>query len=117
MAEPRRDSTSSLQRKKPPWLKLTIPAAQASLDEPPTFIQRQGFLRSVSMPVETSHLVSPPRDLFDPRRPPLQRQASITQTIKSRRVHFERIHTVPIKGHRAGRRSFRRHHQSFSRTL
>uniref|UniRef100_A0A8B9HCF4 Inactive rhomboid protein n=1 Tax=Astyanax mexicanus TaxID=7994 RepID=A0A8B9HCF4_ASTMX len=43
---------------------------------------RQGFLRSVSMPVETSHLASPPRDLFDPRRPPLQRQASITQTIK-----------------------------------
>lgn len=35
----------------------------------------------------------------------------------SRRVHFERINTVPIKGHRAGRRSFRRHHQSLSRTL
>uniref|UniRef100_A0A8B9HCV8 Inactive rhomboid protein n=1 Tax=Astyanax mexicanus TaxID=7994 RepID=A0A8B9HCV8_ASTMX len=45
-------------------------------------MKRQGFLRSVSMPVETSHLASPPRDLFDPRRPPLQRQASITQTIK-----------------------------------
>lgn len=34
----------------------------------------------------------------------------------SRRVHFERINTVPIKGHRAGRRGFRRH-QSLSRTL
>ncbi|KTF75341.1 hypothetical protein cypCar_00042365, partial [Cyprinus carpio] len=34
----------------------------------------------------------------------------------SRRVHFERINTVPIKGHRAGRHSFRRH-QSLSRTL
>ncbi|XP_041942494.1 inactive rhomboid protein 1 isoform X3 [Alosa sapidissima] len=123
MAEPRRDSTSSLQRKKPPWLKLDIPTAQMSLDEPPTFVQpvkRQGFLRSISMPVETSHLPSPPRDLFDPRRAPLQRQSSITQTIKSsKRVHFERIHTVPIKGPRAARRSSRssRRHHSLSRTL
>uniref|UniRef100_A0A3Q3BIY0 Inactive rhomboid protein n=1 Tax=Kryptolebias marmoratus TaxID=37003 RepID=A0A3Q3BIY0_KRYMA len=39
MAEPRRESTSSLQRKKPPWLKLDIPTAQMSLDEPPTFVQ------------------------------------------------------------------------------
>ncbi|KAK3511735.1 hypothetical protein QTP70_020738, partial [Hemibagrus guttatus] len=85
MAEPRRDSTSSLQRKKPPWLKLTIPTAQMSLDDPPTFVQpvkRQGFLRSVSMPVETSHFASPSHELFDHRRPPLQHQTSITQTIK-----------------------------------
>ncbi|KAF7691031.1 hypothetical protein HF521_011328 [Silurus meridionalis] len=120
MAEPRRDSTSSLQRKKPPWLKLTIPTAQMSMDEPPTFVQpvkRQGFLRSVSMPVETSHFASPTHDLFDHRRPPLQHQTSITQTIKSsRRVRFERINTVPIKGHRAVRRSVRKH-QSLSRTL
>lgn len=39
MAEPRRESTSSLQRKKPPWLRLDIPTAQMSLDEPPTFVQ------------------------------------------------------------------------------
>lgn len=43
MAEPRRESTSSLQRKKPPWLRLDIPTAQMSLDEPPTFVQ-VGFL-------------------------------------------------------------------------
>ncbi|XP_015227596.1 PREDICTED: inactive rhomboid protein 1 isoform X1 [Cyprinodon variegatus] len=120
MAEPRRESTSSLQRKKPPWLRLDIPTAQMSLDEPPTFVQpvrRQGFLRSISMPVETSHLQSPPRDIFDTRRPVLQRQSSITQTIKSsRRVHFERINTVPVKGQRAARRSIRKHH-SLSRTL
>lgn len=39
MAEPRRESTSSLQRKKPPWLRLDIPAAQGSVEEPPTFVQ------------------------------------------------------------------------------
>lgn len=39
MAEPLRESTSSLQRKKPPWLRLDIPMAQMSLDEPPTFVQ------------------------------------------------------------------------------
>uniref|UniRef100_A0A672RGM0 Inactive rhomboid protein n=1 Tax=Sinocyclocheilus grahami TaxID=75366 RepID=A0A672RGM0_SINGR len=85
MAEPRRDSTSSLQRKKPPWLKLDIPTAQVSVDEAPAFVQpvkRHGFHRSVSMPVETSHLPSPPRDVFDPRRAAFQRQSSITQTIK-----------------------------------
>ncbi|KAG5832172.1 hypothetical protein ANANG_G00288280 [Anguilla anguilla] len=75
--------SSSLQRKKPPWLRLDIPKPQLSLDEPPTFAQvqvkRQAFLRSVSMPVESTRFQSPP---FDPRRPALQRQASITQTIK-----------------------------------
>lgn len=45
-------------------------------------VKRQGFLRSISMPVETTHLQSPPRDFFDTRRPVLQRQPSITQTIK-----------------------------------
>ncbi|XP_015215862.1 inactive rhomboid protein 1 isoform X3 [Lepisosteus oculatus] len=115
MAEPRNDGTSSLQRKKPPWLKLDIPSAQASLDEPPTFVQpfkRQGFLRSISMPAETTRLSSPPGD---PRRPALQRQPSITQSIKSsKRVHFERINTVPVKGHRAARRA-RRKPQSLSK--
>ncbi|KAI1883966.1 hypothetical protein AGOR_G00221530 [Albula goreensis] len=76
-------SSSSLQRKKPPWLKLDIPKTQVSLDDPPTFVQarvkRQAFLRSVSMPVESTRIQAPP---FDPRRPALQRQSSITQTIK-----------------------------------
>ncbi|TRY83731.1 hypothetical protein DNTS_003948 [Danionella cerebrum] len=85
MAEPRRDSTSSLQRKKPPWLKLDIPSAQVPVDEPPMFVQpvkRHGFHRSVSMPVETSHFPSPQREPLDSRRAAFQRQSSITQTIK-----------------------------------
>ncbi|XP_018610281.1 inactive rhomboid protein 1 isoform X2 [Scleropages formosus] len=117
MAEPRNQGGgSSLQRKKPPWLRLDIPAAQVSQDEPPTFVQsvrRQGFLRSISMPVEsTVHFHSPasdPHDARDRRRQAFQRQTSITQTIKSsKKVHFERISTVPIKGSRAARRVSRR---------
>ncbi|XP_045704905.1 inactive rhomboid protein 1 isoform X4 [Phyllostomus hastatus] len=105
MSEARRDSTSSLQRKKPPWLKLDIPAVVPPVAEEPSFLQvgpgqhglwvlpvqpphhdpiaqplrRQAFLRSVSMPAETAHIPSP---YHEPRRPVLQRQASITQTIR-----------------------------------
>lgn len=39
MTEARRDSTSSLQRKKPPWLKLDIPAVVPPAAEEPTFLQ------------------------------------------------------------------------------
>ncbi|KFO34796.1 Inactive rhomboid protein 1 [Fukomys damarensis] len=82
MNEARRDSTSSLQRKKPPWLKLDIPAAVPLATEEPVFLQPlrcQAFLRSVSMPAETARVPSPYRE---PRRPVLQRQMSITQTIR-----------------------------------
>ncbi|XP_018617554.1 inactive rhomboid protein 1 isoform X2 [Scleropages formosus] len=91
MAEQRHESSSSLQRKKPPWLKLDIPSAQHSLDESHTVVQPvkpQGFLRSLSVPAENTHPSSPlcdPRDFRDPRdqrRSALQRQPSITQTIK-----------------------------------
>ncbi|KAG8508959.1 Inactive rhomboid protein 1 [Galemys pyrenaicus] len=81
MGEARRDSTSSLQRKKPPWLKLDIPAVAAPAAEEPNLLQplrRQAFLRSVSMPAET-RAPSPPQE---PRRLVLQRQMSITQTIR-----------------------------------
>uniref|UniRef100_A0A3P9K788 Inactive rhomboid protein n=1 Tax=Oryzias latipes TaxID=8090 RepID=A0A3P9K788_ORYLA len=47
MAESRRESTSSLQRKKPPWLRLDIPTAQMSLDEPPTFVQVLSLAQSL----------------------------------------------------------------------
>ncbi|KAM4631722.1 inactive rhomboid protein 1 [Discoglossus pictus] len=81
MAEVRRDSTSSLQRKKPPWLKLEIPTVITTHEEP-TFVppfKRQTFLRSVSMPAENTRIPSPPNEQ---KRPILQRQTSITQTIK-----------------------------------
>ncbi|XP_032896880.1 inactive rhomboid protein 1 isoform X2 [Amblyraja radiata] len=110
MSDERRDSSSSLQRKKPPWLKLDIPANQPPLDEPPSLppLRHQLYVRSVSMPPEITWVPSPPNEQ---RRPTFQRQTSITQTIK--RVRFERINTMPIKGHRAGRRPPKRH-QSFS---
>ena len=120
MSEARRDSTSSLQRKKPPWLKLDIPAVAPPVAEEPSFLQvgpgplglwvlpiqpphhdpiaqplrRQAFLRSVSMPAETAHIPSP---YHEPRRPVLQRQTSITQTIR-------RYDTPPwlLRGSRAG---------------
>lgn len=82
MSEARRDSTSSLQRKKPPWLKLDIPAVVPPAAEEPSFLQplrRQAFLRSVSMPAETARVPSPHHE---PRRLVLQRQTSITQTIR-----------------------------------
>uniref|UniRef100_A0A8C6AFB1 Inactive rhomboid protein 1 n=1 Tax=Monodon monoceros TaxID=40151 RepID=A0A8C6AFB1_MONMO len=82
MGEARRDSTSSLQRKKPPWLKLDIPAVVPPAAEESSFLQplrRQAFLRSVSMPAEPTRVPSPHQE---PRRPGLQRQMSITQTIR-----------------------------------
>lgn len=105
MSEARRDSTSSLQRKKPPWLKLDIPVAAPPTAEESSSLQvssgqqglwahptaplprdpvaqplrRQVFLRSVSMPAEAAHVPSP---YHEPRRPALQRQMSITQTIR-----------------------------------
>lgn len=44
MSEARHDSTSSLQRKKPPWLKLDIPVPvpMAVPEEPPQPVQVQG---------------------------------------------------------------------------
>ncbi|XP_058536380.1 inactive rhomboid protein 1 isoform X3 [Ochotona princeps] len=103
MSEVRRDSTSSLQRKKPPWLKLDIPAA-APAEEPSVLqpLRRQAFLRSVSMPAE----IHPPCVYHESRRPALQRQASITQTIRSsRQVRFGCVHTLPLLGYQAARRA------------
>lgn len=134
MGEARRDSSSSLQHKKPPWLKLDIPAVVPPAAEEPSFLQvgpgqrglwvqpvqrphrdpvaqplrRQAFLRSVSMPAEPARVPSPHQE---PRRPALQRQMSITQTIRrywavlaargGRGPGAEAAHRVP-SGRRAG---------------
>ncbi|XP_025056417.1 inactive rhomboid protein 1 isoform X6 [Alligator sinensis] len=117
MSEARHDSTSSLQRKKPPWLKLDIPVTvPVTSPEEPLGVQqikRQVFLRSVSMPVENTRIPSLPNEV---RKPMLQRQTSITQTIRSRQVRFQRIQTLPIHGHRAGRRPLR-NRQSLPRSF
>ncbi|XP_062999442.1 inactive rhomboid protein 1 isoform X2 [Elgaria multicarinata webbii] len=118
MTEARRDSTSSLQRKKPPWLKLDIPAPMpgAATEEPAPVAQpakRQAFLRSVSMPAENAPRL--PSPYGEVRRPVLQRQMSITQTIR-RQVRFERSQTLPIRGRQVGRRPLRKRH-SLPRTL
>ncbi|KAM6424381.1 inactive rhomboid protein 1 isoform 2-T3 [Liasis olivaceus] len=116
MSEVRRDSSSSLQRKKPPWLKLDIPAAPllAAAEEPASLqpFKRQTFLRSVSMPAENTLF---PASYHEARRPILQRQTSITQTIR-RLVRFERTQTLPIRGRQVGRRPLRKR-QSLPRTL
>ncbi|XP_062444785.1 inactive rhomboid protein 1 isoform X4 [Rhea pennata] len=117
MSEVRHDSTSSLQRKKPPWLKLDIPVPVpvSAPEEPPPAqpTRRQGFLRSVSMPAENTRVPSLPNEV---RRPVLQRQTSITQTIRSRQVRFQRSQTMPIHGHQVGRRSLRKR-QSLPRSF
>ncbi|XP_028341833.1 inactive rhomboid protein 1 isoform X2 [Physeter macrocephalus] len=139
MGEARRDSTSSLQRKKPPWLKLDIPAVVPPAAEESSFLQvgpgqrglqvqpiqpphwvpvaqplrRQAFLRSVSMPAEPTRVPSPHQE---PRRPGLQRQMSITQTIRSRQVRFGRVHTLPLLGAPAARRALTQR-SSLSRSL
>ncbi|XP_032086363.1 inactive rhomboid protein 1 isoform X3 [Thamnophis elegans] len=117
MSELRRESSSSLQRKKPPWLTLDIPAVPflAAAEEPAALqpLKRQAFLRSVSMPADNSLF---PAAYSEARRPVLQRQTSITQTIWSRQVHFGRTQTLPIRGHQVGRRPLRKR-QSLPRTL
>ncbi|KAJ7306075.1 hypothetical protein JRQ81_010441 [Phrynocephalus forsythii] len=110
--EVRPESTSSLQRKKPPWLKLDIPlpvpagaaSEEAALAQP---WKRQAFLRSVSMPAENTRLPSPH---YEGRRPLLQRQLSITQSIRSRQVHFERTQTLPVQGRQQVRSPLRKRH-------
>ncbi|XP_071391820.1 inactive rhomboid protein 1-like isoform X2 [Centroberyx affinis] len=78
---------SSLQRKKPPWLKLDIPTIQLTPDDTPTLTQPVkrplGFLRSVSMPGENSQTgIAALETSNNYLRPPLERLPSITQTIK-----------------------------------
>ncbi|XP_074475630.1 inactive rhomboid protein 1 isoform X4 [Sebastes fasciatus] len=104
MDEPGRRN-SSLQRKKPPWLKLDIPTIQLTLDDtPPALTQPVKRLRSVSMPGENPQTCIAALETSNNylRPPPLERLPSFTQSIK--RVRFERVNTVPPKGPREPRR-------------
>ncbi|XP_078134569.1 inactive rhomboid protein 1 [Sander vitreus] len=95
---------SSLQRKKPPWLKLDIPTIQLTPDD--TLTQPVKRLRSVSMPGENPQTcIAALETSNNYLRPPLERLPSFTQSIKSeKRVRFERLNTVPPKGKRGPRR-------------
>ncbi|XP_054860692.1 inactive rhomboid protein 1 isoform X5 [Amphiprion ocellaris] len=74
---------SSLQRKKPPWLKLDIPTIQLTPDDTPTLTQPVKRLRSVSMPGENPQTcIAALETSNNYLRPPLERLPSITQSIK-----------------------------------
>ncbi|XP_029311936.1 inactive rhomboid protein 1 isoform X4 [Cottoperca gobio] len=100
MGEPG-NMNSSLQRKKPPWLKLDIPTIRLTPDDTPTLTQPVKRLRSVSMPGENPQTcIAALETSNNYLRPPLERQS-----IKSeKRVRFERTNTVPPKGQREPRR-------------
>ncbi|KAM5152051.1 inactive rhomboid protein 1 [Mantella aurantiaca] len=115
MTEVRRDSTSSLQRKKPPWLKLEIPSAPVTTSEEPSFVQhfkRQTFLRSVSMPAENTRIPSPPNEQ---KRPILQRQTSITQTIKRGTADWFGVSKDSDSSHKWQRKSLRHCSQRYGK--
>uniref|UniRef100_A0A8D3A792 Inactive rhomboid protein n=1 Tax=Scophthalmus maximus TaxID=52904 RepID=A0A8D3A792_SCOMX len=82
-SHPRRIRNSSLQRKKPPWLKLDIPTIQLTPDDSATHTQPVKRLRSVSMPGENPQTcIAALETSNNYLRPPLERQPSITQSIK-----------------------------------
>ncbi|XP_058477812.1 inactive rhomboid protein 1-like isoform X3 [Solea solea] len=74
---------SSLQRKKPPWLKLDIPTIQLTPDDSSTHLQPVKRLRSVSMPGENPQSrIAALETSNNYLRPPLERQPSFTQSIR-----------------------------------
>ncbi|CAJ1080675.1 inactive rhomboid protein 1 isoform X2 [Xyrichtys novacula] len=74
---------NSLQRKKPPWLKLDIPTIQLTPDDTPTLNQPLKRLRSVSMPGENPKTrIAALETSNNYLRPHLERLPSFTQSIK-----------------------------------
>ncbi|KAM4716345.1 inactive rhomboid protein 1 isoform 5-T7 [Anableps anableps] len=107
---------NSFQRKKPPWLKLDIPTIQLTPDDLPQSAQVQDKsllsefqpvkrVRSVSMPGENPHAHTAALETSNNYlKPPVEKMAFM-QSIKSeKRVHFDRLNTVPPKGQRCARR-------------
>nr|XP_021328203.1 inactive rhomboid protein 1-like isoform X3 [Danio rerio] len=92
----------SLQRKKPPWLRLDIPTVEEHNHFLQPVMRNSLYLRSASVPTENIQLRCPPVDINGCRRPSVLRKPSISQTIKSptgKRVRFEQMSTVLVKGH------------------
>nr|XP_055032442.1 inactive rhomboid protein 1 isoform X1 [Misgurnus anguillicaudatus] len=97
--------SSSLRRKKPPWLRLDIPSNLNTVEEHSNFLQpvmrNSLYLRSASVPTENMQIRCPPGDPNAYRRTSALRKPSISQTIKSptgKRVRFEQMNTILIKG-------------------
>ncbi|XP_038130134.1 inactive rhomboid protein 1 isoform X3 [Cyprinodon tularosa] len=109
---------NSFQRKKPPWLKLDIPTIQLTPDDTPQIAQPVKRVRSVSMPGENPHThIAALETSNNYLKPPVER-AAFMQSIKrfdtnklthlhesEKRVHFDRLNTVPPKGQRCARRA------------
>ncbi|XP_077407566.1 inactive rhomboid protein 1-like isoform X2 [Vanacampus margaritifer] len=92
-------------RKKPPRLKMEIPIIQLTRDDTP--IQKKSLKRqrSASMPGANPQacmaaLETSKNDL----RPPQERIPSFTSSKGEKKVHFERVNTIPPKGRRCPRR-------------
>ncbi|KAK5905663.1 hypothetical protein CgunFtcFv8_001597 [Champsocephalus gunnari] len=74
---------SSLQRKKPPWLKLDIPSIRLTPDDTPALTQPVKRLRSVSMPGENPQTcIAALETSNNYLRPPKERLPSFTQSFK-----------------------------------
>ncbi|KAM4525946.1 inactive rhomboid protein 1 [Fundulus diaphanus] len=97
--------TNSFQRKKPPWLKLDIPTIQLTPDDAAQVPQPVKRVRSVSMPGENPHThIAALETSNNYLKPPVER-IPFMQSVKSeKRVHFDRLNTVPPKGQRGVRR-------------
>ncbi|XP_037546685.1 inactive rhomboid protein 1 [Nematolebias whitei] len=102
---------SSLQRKKPPWLKLDIPTIQLTPDDMPPLsqvgcnakpVKRE---RSVSMPGENPQTHADALETSNSHLKPPSERLPFMQSVKSEnRVHFDHVNTVPPKGQRGPRR-------------
>ncbi|XP_024862220.1 inactive rhomboid protein 1 isoform X2 [Kryptolebias marmoratus] len=98
--------TSSLQRKKPPWLKLDIPTIQLTPDDAPPPSQPVKRVRSVSMPGENPQTHTSALETSNNYLKPPPERLPFMQTVKSeKRVRFDRVNTVPPKGQRGPRRA------------
>ncbi|XP_077358295.1 inactive rhomboid protein 1 isoform X2 [Festucalex cinctus] len=92
-------------RNKPPRLKVDIPIIQLTSDN--TSIQKESLKRqrSVSMPgANPQGCMAALEASRNYLRPPLEQMPSLTSSKGEKKVHFERVNTIPPKGRRCPRR-------------